>query len=349
MKDLAHTDIQIFDKWCAQAGHIAVVGHMRPDGDSLGSCLGMAGFLEMLGKHADIVFDDRYPETLDFMTRPDHAGRIVVFEEDKNAAESAITESDLVICLDFNAYHRAGDLADALSRSEAKKILIDHHLNPDRGTFDLIFSETEISSTSELLYHIMLSSSVTGGKVENIPLPAATSLFTGMTTDTNNFSNSVYPSTLEMASKLLGIGVDRDSVITHIYNEYRENRLRLLGYILTDLMEITEDGVSCIILDGATMQRFGIKEGETENFVNMPLSVDKVRLSVFIKEDEDFLRVSLRSKKGISANNCAALYFNGGGHEQAAGGKLFIPRDIPGISKAADYVKKVTHEFLTGQ
>ena len=257
-----------------------------------------------------------------------------------------IESSDLIICLDFNAFHRTDELEKALSSSSATKVLIDHHLNPDREKFDICFSETAISSASELLYSILMKTGSINADASRLPSKAAEALMTGMTTDTNNFANSVYPSTLVMASELIAAGTDRDFIISQLYNQYRENRVRLMGTVLKDLMHITDYGVAYMILDSKTLKEYDVREGETEGFVNIPLSMGKVRMSILLKEDEDRVRVSIRSKKGTSANRCARLYFNGGGHENAAGGKLYMPADIKNISEAAEYIVRNTSKFL---
>ena len=186
-----------------------------------------------------------------------------------------------------------------------------------------------------------------GGDAKALPAEAATAIMTGMTTDTNNFMNSTYPSTLRMASSLLEAGVDRDMIIQNVYNSFKETRIKLQGHVLKDLLNITPDGVAYIILDKGTLRKYNVQDGDTEGFVNIPLSIKGVLMSIFIKEDEDRVRVSIRSRKGVSANRCAQKYFNGGGHENAAGGRLFIPRDIAGINDAEEYIKRTTHIFMT--
>ena len=180
------------------------------------------------------------------------------------------------------------------------------------------------------------------GNATRLPISAATSLMTGMTTDTNNFANSVFPSTLVMASTLLAAGVDRDYILSQLYNQYSENRLRLMGHMMKDLLTITEDGAAYMILDLKTQREYNIKDGDTEGFVNMPLSIAGVRISLLLKEDTDRIRVSIRSKKGTSANRCARMHFNGGGHENAAGGRLEIP-----IQEVEEYIKTHVHTYLT--
>ena len=240
----------------------------------------------------------------------------------------------------MNGFSRAGDLEADLHACKARKVLIDHHLNPDLPSFDLVFSQERISSASELLYQVLQA---LGGE---LPLPVLTPLMAGMTTDTNNFANSVYPSTLQMASELLAAGVDRDALLDRLYHRYRENRLRAMGAYLDELLHITPDGVAYAVLDRSFLERFELQEGETEGFVNLPLGIDAVRLSVFLREADGHFRVSLRSKRGVQASRLAAEAFHGGGHECAAGGKLYFPEDISAPDRAADYIETRTARFM---
>lgn len=329
------------------ASKISVVTHMKPDGDAMGCSLGMYRFLkEFTDKETCIVLNDRYPANLAFMVEPDELENILVFSDDSRTAVEYITGSDLIICLDFNAFHRTENLEEALIQAEGKKVLIDHHLNPDAKHFSLVFSTPDISSASELLFHILKAMPQCNGQAANLPLKSAEALMTGMTTDTNNFNNSVYPSTFTMASELIAIGVDRDRILFNLFNQFGENRLRLLGEMLKDLLTITSDGVAYMVLDQETLKRYNVDEGDTEGFVNMPLSIKHVRMSLLLKEDGDRVRVSIRSKKGTSANRCSRLHFNGGGHENAAGGRLHIPQDIKNINEAGAYIERHTHIFF---
>ena len=332
----------------SSAERICIVTHTRPDGDAMGSSIGMYHFAKRkYNKDIKLALADPAPANLDFLTEGVSEQDILIYKSAPETAEMAITTSDLVICLDFNAFHRTDSLERSLSESKATKVLIDHHLAPDTEKFSLIFSETEISSASELLYYVLMSLPGVDGDASNLPLETATALMTGMTTDTNNFMNSVYPTTFQMASSLLNVGVDRDMIIQKIYNRFKESRIRLQGHVLQDLMTITPDGVAYIVLDKNDIRQYHVEEGDTEGFVNIPLSIDGVFMSVFVKEDDDRLRVSIRSKKGTSANRCARLHFNGGGHENAAGGRLFIPQDLESISQAAEYIERHTHIFMT--
>ncbi|MBR5499868.1 MAG: DHH family phosphoesterase [Bacteroidales bacterium] len=347
MKDITSHNIYTFTSLIKEAQSIAVVGHMKPDGDALGSCLGMYHYLSLYGKeNVKIVLPHRTQAYLNFIIDKESSKDILIHEEHPKKAEEVILESDLIICLDFNAFHRTDRLENALTESSAAKILIDHHLNPDREKFTLSFSEISISSASELVYQILMSTYVISGDAGKLPMKSAIALMTGMTTDTNNFANSVYPSTLRMAADLIEAGVDRDMIVSSIYQQHRETRMRLMGHVLKDLMTITSDGVAYIILDKKVLQEYCIEEGDTEGFVNMPLSIAKVKMSLLLKEDGNMVRVSIRSKKGVSANRCSKLHFHGGGHENAAGGRLYIPDDISGIGQAAAYIEEHTHTFM---
>ena len=349
MKDINSGNICTFERMTCEAERICIVTHMKPDGDAMGSSIAMYHYLRSLGKSPKIILNDPYPSYLSFLVSEDMSDDIIIFEDRPAEACAAIKESDLVICLDFNAFHRTDHLEAPLSEHSGKKILTDHHLNPSRELFDLSFSETEISSASELLYQILIRTSHVENDASRLGKECAQALMTGMTTDTNNFANSVYPSTLHMASDLLAAGTDRDFILNMIYNQYGENRLRLMGHMMKDLLKITPDGVAYIVLDRKTMEEYRTEEGDTEGFVNMPLSIADVRMSILAKEDEDRIRISIRSKRGTSANMCARSHFNGGGHENAAGGRLHVPEDVRSMNEVGEYIERVTHIFLNDE
>ena len=347
--DINRDNIRTFETLIEAASDIAIVTHMKPDGDAIGSSVAMFRYLADRGRKARIILNDQAPAHLSFLLAEDVRNSMTTYDANPTEAIDAINGSSLIICLDFNAFHRTDNLENPLAESSAKKILIDHHLNPDREKFDLIFSETEISSASELTYNILMATETVYGDASRLPMGCAEALMTGMTTDTNNFANSVFPSTLHMASDLLSAGVDRDAILSNLYNQFSESRLRLLGHMMKDLMRTTDDGVAYIVLDKETQQKYSVAEGDTEGFVNMPLSIAEVRMSLLLKEDGNRIRVSIRSKRGTSANMCAKLHFNGGGHENAAGGRLNIPSDIRDITEAAEYIERHTHEFFNRQ
>ena len=232
MKDINSGSIRSFEDITAGASDIVITTHMKPDGDAIGSSVAMYRFLKKNGKSPKIVINDSYPSYLSFLITPDMSDDLVIREANPQEAQEAILKSDLIICLDFNAFHRTDGLEKPLAEAKGRKILIDHHLNPSRELFDLSFSETEVSSASELVYHVLMHTSAVKGDASRLGKECAEAIMTGMTTDTNNFANSVFPSTLQMASGLLSAGVDREMILDRVYNQYGENRLRLMGHMM---------------------------------------------------------------------------------------------------------------------
>ena len=327
-----NSKVQALDTLINTRGKVTLAAHIRPDGDALGSTLAFRCYLESRGCDAVIIYSDMIPETLKFMVEGTSGDRIIEWPAASDKALARISESDILVCMDCNSFSRTGELAEPMAASNAVKVLIDHHLGPDKDAFSLVFSETEVSSACELLFKILMSMPDIAGDAGRLPAVSARSMMTGMTTDTNNFANSVFPSTLEMASALLAAGVDRDAVISQLYQSGTENRIRMWGYMLYENLKVTPYGVAYMILDEADAARFHIMEGETEGLVNEPLKIASVRMSIFLKQDGDgFFRVSVRTKKGTSAVGCSKAYFHGGGHENASGGRLFY-KDVEGMT-----------------
>jgi len=328
----------------------AVLAHTHPDGDALGSGCAMALWLQdVCGKQAAFLLPDSPPDNLRFIIPS--SCRLFCQDANPGQAEAWLQESDLVILLDCNGFSRTEGLAPLAQASPAPKVLIDHHLNPERESFNLVFSTPDISSASELLYWILrelgwpaLTDGVIPGPGRE-PDPIGYALLAGMTTDTNNFANSVYPSTFRMASELIAAGVNREQLLLQLYNSYRENRIRLFGYMESEVLRIIGKG-AYMVITRSIQERFDILEGETEGLVNVPMAIGKVKLSVLLKEDEGHFRVSIRSKKGTSAQQMAVRFFHGGGHENAAGGKLYIGQDIASPEEASAYVESAIRTFL---
>ena len=323
---------------------VFIVTHTRPDGDAVGSSTALASYLkECRGKDVCVALPNPAQKNLMFLTE---GIDVLDYSREPAETEARLAAADLVFCLDAPGFHRTDALEDALAASRAKKVLIDHHLGPSEEQFCLVFSQTRVSSASELLYQVLMGLPDIGGNAAELPAACARSLMCGMTTDTNNFANSVYPTTLEMASRLLAAGVDRDAILEHIYHSYAENRVRLIGYLLYEKLAVRANGLAYIIFTRKEQKRFAYGEGDGEGIVNMPLAVESVRMSLMLSEDDGFFRVSIRSKAGVSANACARRYFNGGGHEQAAGGRLYLGREIASAEELAAYVEKSCAEFL---
>ena len=366
-------NIQTLQQWIAGATRPVVLGHTHPDGDALGATAALALYLRSLGKDAAIVFPDSPADNLRFIL-PDN---VPCLFQDVQADDAIrrIQQADLIFLVDANTFARIEGLQEAASASSAPKVLMDHHLNPDLDNFGLAFTTPDISSASEVVYWILKElteegdvpptsghprpdkregpiygrgrvATVGGTSPSSVKMGIGEALLTGMTTDTNNFANSVFPSTFRMASELIEAGVDRDALLQQIYWSYRENRVRLMGYMQSEQLHVLPNGTAYMILTKDIQERFDMLDGESEGLVNVPLAIKQVKLSLLLKEDDGHFRVSARSKKGTSAQRLAREYFHGGGHENAAGGKLFIGQDIASAQAAPAYVEQVLKEFL---
>ncbi|MCI1720565.1 MAG: bifunctional oligoribonuclease/PAP phosphatase NrnA [Bacteroidales bacterium] len=301
---------------------ILLVGHTNPDGDSIGSLSGTKAFLrEMLPDTAvTAVVPTDFPDFLKFM---DPRGEVVNYIDNPKRVTMEVKSADVIICLDFNGLGRIDFLGELIEKSSAKKILVDHHPQPDT-IFDLSFSTTDVSSTCELVYWLLKK--IASRKGVKMNAEACNSLYVGMMTDTNNFSNSVFPSTFKMAGELMEAGIDKEALQYKVLSCFSENRMRLMGFMLLKKMKIfPELKAACMILDKETKDKFNFKDGDAEGFVNLPLNIAGVEISALFTESEHFIRVSLRSKGDFSVNKLGRKFYNGGGHERAAGGRLYIP------------------------
>ena len=344
MQAVSQENIRAFREAIQQSTRIAVVGHTHPDGDALGSCTALSLWLAGRGKAVSCIFPDTPADNLLFILSP--KVNYLYGDAHAAAARKALEACELLIQLDGNQFSRTEGLAPFLEASSAQKILIDHHLNPDRESFDIVFSTPEISSASELLYWVLKAAEGDTLGPLGLGMTIGTALMAGMTTDTNNFANSVFPSTFQMASELIAAGVNRDALLQQLYSSYRENRVRLMGYMQYEGLKVLPEGAAYMILTKDIMSRFDLREGESEGLVNVPLSIGAVKLSVLLKEDDGHFRVSVRSKKGTSAQQLAVRFFHGGGHENASGGKLFIGPDIANAQAAEAYVSNALKTFL---
>lgn len=300
-----------------QSQHIIITTHLSPDGDALGSSLALYHFLKNRGKNVEVLVPNSFPYFLKWMQG---AKDIVVFEYIPDAAKAKIADADLIFCLDYNVLKRIGDMGEFVAKNDATKILIDHHLNPG-DSFDVVISRPKISSTSEMMFRFLYES----GNAENIDTTIAECIYCGMMTDTGAFTyNSNDPEIFEIISLLLKKGVDKDATFSNVFNNYSENRFRLLGFVLSERMRIfPAHRAALIYLSREDQAPFSFNKGDTEGFVNYPLNIKDIVFSVFIREDEKLIKISLRSQGNFPCNQFAAEYFNGGGHLNASGGEHY--------------------------
>ncbi|MDD2594997.1 MAG: DHH family phosphoesterase [Bacteroidales bacterium] len=322
-----------------------IVSHFNPDGDAVGSIVAFYYYLKGRDIDAKLVLPSGYPDFLSFLDPKEEKIKISFFQ--KKEVLSLIKSADTIFCLDFNKLSRTEDLEEEIRNSTAVKVLIDHHPVPEVEPFSMVISRTDVSSASELLFWTLMSMPDIAGNINNISIECAQALYVGMMTDTNNFSNSVFPSTFEMASELIGRGVDKNQLQEYVFNSYSYSRMKLMGHILKDNMYVLENQKAAyIILRDRDKKEYNFSPGDTEGFVNLPLSIKGIMVSALftenINEETSFIRVSLRSKGDWNVNLFANGYFNGGGHTNASGGRLY---DIS-IEKVPEYFEKAIKEYL---
>lgn len=319
---LNNTEFVELMKAIQQSKRIVVCAHRGPDGDAVGSSLGWAEYLKSLGKQVTVVLPNPFP---DFLRWLPNSHLIHFYARHEAAATQIINEADLIFCLDFNGLSRLQEMEGAVARAKADRILIDHHLNPDHSIAKLVISHPQMSSTSELVFRLILQL----GGFEDMTQSMATCIYTGMMTDTGGFTyNSNDSAIYEIISMLLTKNIDKDKIYRNVFNVYSADRIRLTGYILYEKLNFyANNRASVFTLTRDEMKRFNFIRGDAEGLVNMPLQVKGMRLSISLREDteRDVIRVSLRSVDDFPCNKMAAEFFNGGGHLNASGGELPFP------------------------
>ncbi len=333
--ELSRPDIETLREMLAvPARKIVTLSHTNPDGDAVGSSLAWAEALRRMGHSVTCIVPNKYPYYLDWMSG---IRDMVIFKhDDKGRARTAVEQADLIFCLDFHSLSRLDALSDLIAaNTSAKRILIDHHLNPAEP-FDLMFSHPESSSTCYLLYRIIEE---LWGTASITPTQAEV-LYVGMMTDTGNFSFSfLTPDLYRAIAALVETGIEIPRIYNNVYNSFTEGRARLFGYVINRKMRILRRGtVAHMSLTEEEMRRFWFQQGDSEGFVNYPLTIKKMRMSAIFIEHHDFIRVSLRSRGDVDVNLFAGRYFNGGGHKNAAGGKSFdsMPDTIARFERAVE-------------
>ncbi len=318
-KVIAQANIDHAEKWFERADKIVIVTHVSPDGDAIGSSLGLCHFLESQEKTVNVIVPNAFPDFLRWMPG---AKDIIRYDKYTEFANKLLNEADVICCLDFNALSRIDAMADAVAQSPARKMMIDHHLNPE-AFCKIIISHPEISSTSELVFRLICRL----GYFEDITKEGAECIYTGMMTDTGGFTyNSNNREIYFIISELLSKGIDKDEIYRKVYNTYSEGRLRLMGYVLYDKMQVFPQFNSALIwLTKEEQRKFQYIKGDTEGFVNIPLSIKNIIFSVFLREDteKNMIKISLRSVGTFPCNKVAAEFFNGGGHLNASGGEFY--------------------------
>lgn len=292
------------------------MSHVNPDGDAIGSSLAFSQFLQKLGHEVEVMVSNDFPEFLAWMPG---ASRIHIYDKESEKCDQILEASELVAILDFNHISRAGLIQEKLKSLNVNMILIDHHRDTDFDHFYCTLSDTQVSSTSELVAETILHYGE-----QFVDEAIATNILVGIVTDTGSFAHSIFhPETFSICAKMIEKSVSYNQIHQLVYDTFSENRLRLLGFSISNKMEILDDYSTAIIsLTKDELANFDYQVGDTEGVVNYPLSMKKIKMSVLVTERQGVIRFSFRSKGSFSVHEVAQKYFNGGGHTNAAGGTL---------------------------
>ena len=321
--------------------NVVVLSHTNPDGDALGSSLAWGEALRRQGHKVTCVVPNNFPYYLEWMTG---IKDVVIYKSEESRVKAAVAEADLIFCLDFHSLTRLdAPLCEVVrTNTTATRVLVDHHLNPPQE-FNLMFSYPESSSTSYLVY--CLIEALWG--TQSITATQAEVLYVGMMTDTGNFSfSTLTPDLYRAVAVLCETGINIPQLYNNVYNAFTEGRARLFGYTINRKMKLLRKGtVAHLSLTEAEMRRFWFQQGDSEGFVNYPLTIKKMRMSAMFTEHKDFIRVSLRSRGAVDVNLFAGRYFQGGGHKNAAGGKSFVSMEetIAHFERAVEEFAKEGH------
>lgn len=334
MSNLFLSEIQNIRQILIPTKKIVITSHHNPDGDAVGSVLGLYFILKRMGLKAEMILPNEIPSFLNWLPG---AEKIVKHSKQKEQAERLLADADIIFSLDYNGSARLEKLSANFDKAKGIKILIDHHPNPE-NVFAHYISDTNVSSTAELVFEFAIAL-----KGQDLITPdAALCIYTGIMTDTGSFSYGCSnPRTFEVVAQLVKMGIDIEMAQQNVYNTFSEGRMKLLGYALAKKMKVfPKHRAAFISLTKKELKQFDYKIGDTEGLVNFPLSIDNIVFSALFIENTNQIKVSLRSRGSFPANLVSERYFNGGGHKNAAGGKSFTT-----LTETEDAFIKIIEEY----
>jgi len=316
---------------------IVITTHHKPDGDAMGSSLGLYAYLIQQGHHVKVITPTDYPDFLHWM--PNNSD-VMIYTEQKEEAEQLVAEAALVFCLDFNTLSRINDLGEVIRNASAYKIMIDHHLDPEDFD-DYRHWSINACAAAQLVYDFIVNEMDDAAMVNK---DVATCLYTGIMTDSGSFRfASAGSAVYRIAADLIDAGAEHWRIHQLVYDNASENRLRFLGNCLTNKLEIIRELNTAIIsVTAEELKRFDIVTGDTEGIVNYALSINGIKLAAFIIERTDKVKLSLRSTGDFPANEICKKYFDGGGHRNAAGGI-----SDKNLEDTISYFKSILPEYKT--
>ncbi len=308
-------DTATLNNLLAQPQKIVITTHHKPDGDAMGSSLGLYNYLIQQGHHTMVIAPTDYPDFLSWMPGNEE---VIIYTEKTAQSATLIADADVIFCLDFNNLSRINEMGGLVGKSNAVKVLIDHHLEPE-DFFDYSCWDTKACATAQLVYKFIVNEL---NHKELVNKDVATCLYVGIMTDSASFC---LPNTTaevhRITADLIDAGAVNWQIYDQVYNNSPENRLRFLGLCLSERLEVLyEYNTAIFAVTKQDLEKYGIQTGETEGIVNYALSIAGIKMAAFIIERSDKIKLSLRSKGDIPVNDICKKYFNGGGHRNASGG-----------------------------
>ncbi|MGB1204278.1 MAG: DHH family phosphoesterase [Chitinophagales bacterium] len=312
--------------------NIWITTHDRPDGDAMGSSLGLYHFLQQKGHQVRVVVPTEYPNFLNFLPSNDE---VVTYEYQKKLGLQLLDEADIVFVLDFSALHR-NEMGQQIAASKATKIMIDHHLDPEDFSHYQVW-DTKASSASELIYEFIDLLNDTSLINHDI----AACLYTGICADTGRFKYNLTPRTHRIAAELVVQNIDLDQIHRNLFENFSENRLRFIGHCLNRRLRVYEHHNTAIIyISSADTEKYRCRTGDTDGLVNYALGVVNVRFAILLKEhrNQRIIKISFRSNGDFSVKEFAEKHFQGGGHKNASGGRsnLSLQKTLEKVERLLD-------------
>jgi len=335
-------DLEAIRDLIQQPQHIVITTHQNPDADAMGSSLGLAGYLKKRGHRVTVVTPTDYPENLKWMSGDED---VVVFAEKSRVAISQlIDEADLIFCLDFSALGRIRELEPLVRQARARKVLIDHHLEPEAFA-DYAYWDPTAAATAQLIYQLIDRI----GDRDLLDVPIGECLYAGLMTDTGSFRHaSTTGDVHRVAAGLLDLGVSVNPIHRRIYDNVAIDKLRFLGFVLAErLVVLPEYKTAYMTISLDDLKRFRSKMGDTEGMVNYALSVEGVVMGVILIDRGDEIKLSFRSVGDFSVRDLAAAHFEGGGHHNASGGRTRLSLDET-VQKLLDVLPLYREQLTEG-
>jgi len=295
---------------------VVITMHQKPDADAMGSSLGLYHFLKQLGHQVTVISPTNWARWLDWM---EGTKEVLDYELQKKESDAVLERTEWLFCLDHNHFSRTKNMAAKLAEIKCVKILIDHHQEPDTPSFDYGISNTGKSSTCEMVYDFIKES----GHQDKINLFVAECLYAGVVADTGSFRfSSTHASVHAVVAYLKEVGLEHTKVHEALYDNFLENRLRFLGHVLSNRLEVNYLlNTALMWISKQEILKYEIKTGDTEGLVNYPLSIQGIKLVGLVIDRDEERKWSFRSKGKFDCNTFARKYFSGGGHFNAAGGR----------------------------